>query len=262
MSMTPSTSPLRSKPLRQAGQSLDEQIDHLRNDRMLPYAMIPVFYWIIAGLEWFAQWTGQPRVPAVYALIALVLSAYGGWRFWRIRKQLRRILLGREGERVVGQFLDTLRADGAQVFHDVVADGFNLDHVVICKQGVFVIETKTWSKPRGKATIAISNERVVRNGVPASSNAVGQVLGAAAWLRNLLQQSTGQPLFVHPVLLFPGWFIEPMDAATKARLWALVPSNLPKFLAHEPVRLSAEQVAMATLHLGAWVRTGHRQFVP
>ena len=43
-------------------------------------------------------------------------------------------------------FLQRLRADGAQIFHDVPADGFNLDHVVVADKGIFVIETKTWSR--------------------------------------------------------------------------------------------------------------------
>ena len=47
----------------------------------------------------------------------------------------------------MGQLLENLRADGARVFHDLVGEGLNIDHVVVSPHGIFVLETKTWSKP-------------------------------------------------------------------------------------------------------------------
>jgi hypothetical protein len=73
-----------------------------------------------------------------------VFAAIGcGWQFMRQRRQLAKLRLGRDGERVVGQFLEDLREDWARVFHDVPGDRFNLDHVVLSLNGFFVIETKT-----------------------------------------------------------------------------------------------------------------------
>ena len=50
-------------------------------------------------------------------------------------------------ERAVGQTLEALRRKGYRVFHDLIGEGFNLDHVIISEHGVFSVETKTYSKP-------------------------------------------------------------------------------------------------------------------
>jgi hypothetical protein len=44
---------------------------------------------------------------------------------------LRSLRLAAEDEKAVGQFLEGLRERGYRVFHDVVGDGFNVDHVRI-----------------------------------------------------------------------------------------------------------------------------------
>jgi hypothetical protein len=58
---------------------------------------------------------------------------------------MRTLRQGIEGEKAVGQFLERLREQRYQVFHDLVGDGFNVDHVLIGPAGVFTIETKTSS---------------------------------------------------------------------------------------------------------------------
>jgi len=63
----------------------------------------------------------------VFAVLFLMLAC---WRIWRIIPTARSISRGIEGERAVGECLDQLRSDGYQVFHDILGDGFNVDHVV------------------------------------------------------------------------------------------------------------------------------------
>jgi len=56
--------------------------------------------------------------------------------------------LGERGERFVGDYLDTLDSSEYRVLNDIVIGGggktTQIDHVVICKRGVFVIETKNY----------------------------------------------------------------------------------------------------------------------
>lgn len=47
--------------------------------------------------------------------------------------------------RAVVEFLYGLREQGYKVLHDIPADEFNLDHVVVAPYGVYLIETKTKS---------------------------------------------------------------------------------------------------------------------
>jgi len=61
-------------------------------------------------------------------------------------------LEGYDAELSVGQELNQLMRQGAVVFHDLPADGFNIDHVLISALGVFAIETKEYTKPKPGGT--------------------------------------------------------------------------------------------------------------
>src|SRR5690606_22509451 len=108
-------------------------------------------------------------------------------------------------------------------------DGFNLDHVVICERGIFVVETKTWRKPsRGNPRITTREGKIFKAGLPAYGDAVGQAANEAHWLGELLRRKTGRGYRCHPVLVFPGWMVDPMDSATRERVWVLNPKALVK----------------------------------
>lgn len=249
-----SESPLKGRPLRYPGQSLDEQIDRVLNDKVLIYALLPMVVWVFAAMEWFLQIRRIPRMPGTYAVFAGALSVLGAVRIWRLRRQLKALKLGRDGERVVGQFLEQLRQEGARVFHDIQGDGFNLDHVVIASQGIFVVETKTWSKPKRDSKIRVEEGRILKNGFPISPNPLEQAAAAAGWLSRLLKDSTGKTLLVRGVVVFPGWFVEPMDEITRGAVWVLEPKALPSFIQHEPIRLHDSDVALAAFHLSRYIR--------
>lgn len=46
----------------------------------------------------------------------------------RKSKQLK---LARDGEKIVGQYLDDLKEKGNCVLHDIIGENFNVDHVVL-----------------------------------------------------------------------------------------------------------------------------------
>jgi hypothetical protein len=111
-----------------------------------------------------------------------------------IRRKLQQLRLGRDGERAVGQYLERLREGGGQVFHDIPADRFNLDHVVISTHGIYAIETKTWTKPWPKATITVDGDKLLVAGRVPDRNPIEQASAAARWLEQLLAEpSTSSP---------------------------------------------------------------------
>jgi hypothetical protein len=250
-----SKSPLKGRPLRNPGQSLDEQIDAVLNDKLLVYVLLPLMAWLLTGLEWTLKVRNAPRSPGTFAVLAAVLTVFGAIRIWQLRGRLRTLKLGRDGERVVGQFLEGLREEGARVFHDVPGDGFNLDHVVISERGAFLIETKTWSKRGADPRIRVKSGRLYKDGYLIEPNPITQAIAEAGWLKQLLTESTGKPIPVWPVVVFPGWLIEPMDSETKALAWVLEPKALPAWIEQEPVRLSPEDVRLAAFHLSRYVRS-------
>lgn len=140
-------SPLKSKPLRTPGQSLDERKIDVMLDQMAAPLIIAFFAILLAGDEWWRYLYPRPVNPLWSTLIAFLAVLYASWKIWRTLPILRRLRLASEGEKVVGQFLERLRESGYQIFHDVVGENFNLDHVNVGPGRSANIETKTRSKP-------------------------------------------------------------------------------------------------------------------
>jgi hypothetical protein len=81
-------------------------------------------------------------------LAGLAAAVLVGWRLrFRPSEQARTWRRGGQGERHTARLLDRLTRDGYVVFHDLAVPGSdaNLDHLVIGRSGVFVIDTKQWT---------------------------------------------------------------------------------------------------------------------
>jgi len=247
-------SPLNDRPLRNPGQSVDEQQFDLVYDKMLSAFVIALLVILLAAMEWWRHFSAIPPQPWLYTIVAVMVAGYSAWQIHGALPQVRALRLAREGEKAVGQYLEHLRGSGYQVFHDIPGQGFNVDHVVIGPAGVFTIETKTWSKPlRGETRIVVDGERIFANSVEPERNPLIQARAQATWLHSLLKDSTGRSLPVRPAILFPGWFVE-RSSGGQSDVWVLNPKALPAFLGHEPERLSAEEIKLAAFHLSRYVR--------
>jgi Nuclease-related domain len=249
-------SPLKVPPLRNPGQSLDEELQQLYVDKLLPYFLYPPLFIAYALGEWWRWYRPSLPHPWFMTMLALVSVTYSVYQVRKLLPKIHAVKLGRDGEKVVGQALEDLRTGGAIVLHDITADGFNVDHVVISNQGIFVIETKTNSKPNGKdAKVVFDGEKITVGGWTPSRDPIKQVQANAAWVRDLLKESTGKSFPVKPVVLFPGWFIETVGPHAHDRVWVLNPKGLPAFMAKEKSVLTLEDVKMATCHLSRYIRS-------
>lgn len=248
-------SPLADKPLRNPGQSLELRRDDLLIDKVVAPMLLAFMMIWFAGIEWWFYFNPATRNPVIYTITAIVLLGYAIFRIWRTLPELKQLRQGIEGEKVVGQFLERLRETGYQVFHDLTGDGFNVDHVIIGPAGVFTIETKTISKPmRGETKIQYDGETIQINGQAMVRSPVRQAKAQASWLKKILQESTEREYRVHPVVVFPGWYVEQKLGASR-EMWVLEPKALPKFLENAPNVLSAEEIKMASGHLTRFIRS-------
>jgi hypothetical protein len=248
-------SPLKDHPLRLPGQSVAEEREELVEIAVGQPLMLAIFFVLLAGLEWWRLYTGMRPSPIIFTVAAAATVIYAIFRIRRARPKLRMLRQALEGERVVGQFLERLRESGFHVFHDVVGDGFNVDHVLVGPAGVFTVETKTWSKPAsGKAQIDFDGEKLRIGSMEPDRDPVAQAKGQASWLRAVLLESTGRAVDVRPVIVFPGWFVVNSSGSFRD-LWVLEPKALPAFLANEPARLAAEDVKLVSFHLSRLIRS-------
>lgn len=248
-------SPIKDKPLRLPGQSVAEQRGRLFEDMIETPLLLALFFVVFAGLEWWRYYSNAKFSPVLFSAAALALVLFAGFRVVRAIPKLRALRQAMEGEQAVGQFLERLREDGFQVFHDVIGSGFNVDHVLIGPSGVYTVETKTWSKPtQGNPRIVFDGQSIKVGSLEPDRDPVAQAKGQAGWLKAVLAESSGRKVNARPVILFPGWFIE-STAPDQGDLWVLEPKALPAFLSNEPARLLPEDVKLLSFHLSRMIRT-------
>jgi len=80
-----------------------------------------------------------------------------------------------------------------------------------------------------------------------------QIEAASRWLERLIKESTGKPVAVRGVVVFPGWYVE--QQSPRGPVWVLEPKMLPGFIEGEPVTLSSSDVSLVSFHLSRYVRS-------
>jgi len=209
-------SPIRIDLLRGPGHTLREQLEEANSD-----VLADVFGLIVVPLALLAIFLGQShvrglqemmRLAPVYVLLALAVIGYMVWKLVKAGERLDRIRAGFDAEVAVGQELDQLMRQGAVVFHDLPAENFNIDHVVISTEGVFAVETKGFTKPkrgRGKAdATVVFDGKALKFPTWTTKEPLEQAERQAAWLAKWVSSAVGSTIHVLPVLALPGWFVE------------------------------------------------------
>ena len=247
-------SPLKDKPLRYVAQSGDEAIDVLLNEKLLWLYTVVVLIAVLVSWDWYRYYHPYKSSPMVMTIIAAITCAFLVGRFIVHFRKFKNLKLGRDGERAVGQYLELFRENGCHVYHDIKGDSFNVDHVVISNKGIYVIETKTYSKPAsGQSAINYDGQRILINGKEPLTDIIVQVTAATSYIKKTINNSTGKQFEPFPVVLFPGWFIEG-NGNNQGKMWVLEPKAFRKFLDRQTVKLSDEDVKLASYHLSRHIR--------
>jgi len=182
-------------------------------------------------------------VVTSYLWAAIVLSV-GGVGLYTAVRRLRRVIeqranlrLGFQGERVTAEYLLPLLARGYEVFHDIPAESpdgerFNLDHVIVGPNGVFVVETKMRRKDMThqgdkRAKVRYDGKELHFPGVR-TDQPLRQVLGNCRWLSGALCGRTGTPVAVRGIVSLPGWFVS--DATRDPVPAVRNPKNIPDWV--------------------------------
>lgn len=238
-------SPIEDKPLRYPAQSLDEQIDKLIDEKIIAYIVTPAIFIAFAINSWVWYFTQSVPNPIFLTIIAICTMTWGIYKIFHFKKELKSLKQGRDGEREVGMNLELLREQGFKVYHDIIGKDFNLDHVLVGTKGIFVIETKTYSKPKsGQCKIIYDGEKLSYNGTFESDKPIIQAKAGANWLKNYLKETTKKEFNVFPVVLFPGWFTE--SKVPLKDIWILNPKGLEKFMQNQKDEIFDEDVALIT----------------
>lgn len=245
-------SPLgEKKPLHYPGQSLDDALDSLRFDIIGCYlaSLVALF---LAGNEWYRWYLKTPPQPAVFTIIAVLVLFYSIKKGQPLIRKRTALIQGRDGERLLGQYLEELRARGFHVLHDLNSGRGNVDHLLIGEKGVFTIETKTITKPRKHAEIHYDGRSLTVEGFPPTQEPILQARAESTWVKEKLKTLTGKDFPVKAVVIYLGWWV---NGDQHNDVWVLNAKAFSKFLEKETAQIKADDVELAYAQLSNYVRT-------
>lgn len=247
-------SPLdRSMPIRAAGQSLSDEIENVKSEKLLEPFLIAAVTFVMAGMEWLRYFTNAKPSPYIFTAFFVLAIAYLFYKIPKLKSEVTQLKLGRDGERVVAHYVEELRTYGFAVFHDVPSGDANVDHIIIGTKGIFTIETKTMQKPlRGACKVNIANGVIYANGSALPRNPLIQARAQANWLKNFLAESKFD-VKVWPVVAFPGWFVD-QDGVKAENAWVIEPKQLQPKIERQSDRYSPEQVSAMVSALRSYIR--------
>jgi hypothetical protein len=127
---------------RRAGESLRDRREKIVDENVLPAISVVLVFWFDYLIQQRQQWSHSGPQPQLWLCIAIVTTVVAAVWFRRLLPIARRLNRGERGELHVADVLEELRADGYKPIHDIIGDGFNVDHVLVGPGGVFAIETK------------------------------------------------------------------------------------------------------------------------
>lgn len=209
-------SPLSQMLLRSPGESLRTELDSTGDDLLISMVMLPVLSLLIYAMHVSQSYFLGEKESILRTVLATLFGIGAAVYFlFDILKKLERaskLRQGYEGEVAVAQELNQLMRIGAYVFHDVPADGFNIDHVIVLPNGIYAVETKSRMKPkRGRgsedANVVFDGERLNFPGW-SEIEPIAQAARQAKWLENWLSSAVGERVGVKAVLALPGWYVE------------------------------------------------------
>ena len=244
-------SPLKKRPRRNAGDSTQNMINEAL-DKLLPYWIMVGALLMYAALE-FAD---RPRQPGLVLSLAILMSVLAIWKTSRLWPWLKSMQQGRDREKSIAQYLDNefrdaLTGKPIRIFHDVPCDKFNLDHIVICEKGIYVLETKTLSVPvKGSEKLLYKggdNLYYNDSGNVVPGDPVGQVKASVKWLRELLikqyelEGKQYPQLPIRGVLVPADRYIENVNIS-EYDIWVLNQKAFAKFISKETNRLKTQTV--------------------
>lgn len=258
------TSPISAGLLRPAGYSVSQQIIDRQVDLAgafsLAFLSLLMPYALHLQMALNAARAGAEAPSSVpLLLLGLVLLAAAVTYAYRSLKRLGQLRTGLEAETAIGQALETMIARGYRVYHDIPADGFNVDHLAVGPAGVFVIETKGRTKPlrlregkRRKDYEVTFKDGVLEFPGWKEYEPVRQTLAITRWVENWLSRATGKPVEARPVLAIPGWWIE---RRSRPPPWITNGTKIEQVFSHSPgAVLDAERIAQICYQVEERVR--------
>ncbi|UTF51787.1 NERD domain-containing protein [Desulfomicrobium sp. ZS1] len=156
--------------------------------------LIPVAYYLLT--HGYLYWG---LGVAVFYFVSIKSLEQAGLK---LKKRISDADTGAKAEQAVAEALQEL-PDDYHVFHDLEFPGFNIDHVVLGPNGIFLVETKSQ-----KGNITQENDVLLRNGRKFFKDFLNQCWSQTYSLRDHLGAERLGGLSIKPILCFSRGFVE------------------------------------------------------
>jgi hypothetical protein len=237
---------------RRAGESLRERREKIVDENVLPAISVLFVFWFIYFAQQIQEWTHAGPQPQLWLCIAIVTTVIAAVWFWRLLRIARHFNRGERGERHVADVLEELRNDGYRPIHDIVGDGFNVDHVLVGPGGIFAIETK-YRSGNGQITFRSTEGVFVGNRLE-EKDCLRQASANAKATSDLIYENCGRRKWVMPIVVFVGdWKIRNEWRDTGIRVFT--PSGLLQYIRSQEPRLIKREIELIASHLERSVKS-------
>lgn len=229
-------SPLTANLLRPYGYTLQESIHDLRlelfgkiTEILMTGLMLPLLLLIQA---YFFNIKLSLTTWIITGIIGLIAFGFRIRKILKIVKTMQQNKLGYSCEMAVGQELEALVRPANhpyRLYHDIPFENYNIDHLVVGPNGVFVVETKGRSKHIIEGSkhfkVIVENDSLIFP-THTEKEPIEQVRRNVLSVKKWLQSATGMDIPVAGILVLPGWFVDLKQRAVDP--YILSGSALPK----------------------------------
>jgi len=230
------------------GQALLEGIDRVDQEigdfTSGSLAFLALFVGVIIADVYFGEPEARALSAAGSGAVGIAFYALSLTRLARLIRDRRTLRLGYDGRVAVARALSCLAPQGYRVYHDVPAEGFTIDHVVVGKKGVFALATITRAKPGrvggGEPATVAYNGHALFFPRATDDHTIARAENQAEWLSEWLGRATGEEVAVRAVVAAPGWFIK---RTTPTGIPVVNPKQVPSLFAYiQPRPLTDAQI--------------------
>ena len=244
--------PFLRTALRPPGESLRVRLEAIHEKREEEVGNTLVYPLLIAAAVGSNPAMHTRLIVALGLAVSVGLAWYRGRILWKMMDEEHRVRLDFEGQRAVGEVLNQLMRVGYEVFHDLPFDGFNVDHVIVGRAGVFAIATRTRRKSVDEVNgrqhrVRYDGTSLQWPGGVFDTDTISLARRNSATVCRWLTSATGTRTPVQAVIAVPGWWV---DVSCRGEEIVLNESMVWREFSHlENLRLSEEQARLVTQQL-------------
>ena len=198
----------------------DDIIREQFQQRLKPYFLVTGFLFACLLLEIFRWYSKAPPLPMVVLGLFLVSMVFAVHQLKEFKAHLKFIRLGKNGEPQLGDVIHEYSEQAnSTVYKNVVIGKQTIDHVIINKAGMVLVNEYDWRTPRNsEAVIHYDDEEILLNGYRPDTNPLTHMKTVRKWLENKLYVGIGKPIAVECVVVFPEWFVKPPKEHTSVKV--------------------------------------------